>query len=379
VTKPTAANPAILAKIAKLQEQLEAGKLVTAENILPFQSLEEADERARSYRRLVDKTMRQPFLGGLRPSPELVAAAKSSRERWGDLAASIRAGTPPQSLPVARAAALKLPGFNAAGGDPAKVTGALWSAMSDEYFRETLEVENLAADLAGRVRNSPAMNALADSMEHAERMIESARNRSEKDKVFALRSATWLLHRVWQLGVALQVKLLEREAIPNPDADALDAFLRDMDSARGLRHRGISLSRAGGGPPPSATPATLVREPVKIQVPPDGTIRAALPDAQASADVSPPAPNRLPQLAAELYHAHYLLRRVEAFERDHDILERKSIEDLKPGPQREARTKEHEESRRTRIAERGRDYEGRRLQVLHEMTQEADRVLPGLR
>lgn len=370
---PAAADPAGAAKLAKLREQLAAGRRVTGENIVPFATLEEATEKARRYRRLVDKTLRQPFLAGLRPSPELAARVKDSVQRWGEIGAAIRAGTPPASLPSAKVAGLKLAG-NLPAGDPVRMTGALWSAMSDEYFRETLEIENLGADLARQVRNAPGLTSMEDAMEQAEQALERARNLPEADRRFWLRSTAWLLHRVWQRGMELQVKLAERNLIPSPDSETVESFLRDMDAARGLRHRGFSLAPEGGAPAPNRTPATLVRDPRNtIQVPENGAVRATLADARTSVDVAAPAPNRLPQLAAELYHVHYLLRRVEDFERE------PALPAGKPGPERDSRIKEAEEARRTRVAERRRDYEGRRGQILQEMTTEADRVLSGRR
>jgi hypothetical protein len=367
-----AANPEVAAKIAGLRALVAQRQGITADNIQVLPSLQVATEKARSYRRLVDRTLRQPFLAGVNPSPELMQRVKESHGRWGDLARSIRAGKPPESLPTAALVALRLPNFTPPAGESVKLTGALWSKMSDEYFRQTLALENLGADLAKHVRASPKMRELAVAMDRAERLL--ARKVTGPDAEAWRRALTWSLHGVWLLGVELQIKLLERQLTANPEAAGVEEFLKDMDAARGLRHRGISLSREGGAPPPDGTPAELVR------VPSDGTITVAMAGTdRTSVEVAPPAANRLPQLAAELYHAHYLLRQVEDFERAMDVEEKKDVESARTPQERAERLREHLQSRRTRIAERQRDSEGRRLQVVHEMTEEADWVLGGAR
>ena len=359
------ADPAIIARLTELRRLRETRQTLTQAGIQPLASRAAAAERTQRYRNLVDRTLRQPFLSGVRPAPELVQRVTESKARWGSLAAAIRGGKPPESLTAAAIAALHLPDA-APAGDPVKVTGALWAKVSDEYFRQTLTVENLGADLARHVRTSPKMRELAAAMNEAERLLAAA-----GDNALLLRGVTWQLHCVWMLGVELQIKLLERQLTPDPQTAALDDFLRDMDAARGLRHRGFSLSREGGAPPPGDEPAVLVRAPE------DGTIRATVAGAEASVDIAPAAANRLPQLAEELYHVHYLLRQVDEFESQEDATGRRMIEETKPGPEREARLREHLESHRERVALRLRDYEGRRTQVLHEMTEEANRVLGG--
>ena len=359
---PPQANPEIAAKITALRRMLAERERLTAESIQPLASLDAATERALRYRRLVDRTLRQPFLAGLNPSPDLTKRVGEMRARWGSLAGAIRAGKPPASVAAATLAALKLPDMPAAADAP--MTGSLWAKLSDAYFTETLELESLGAGLAAQVRRSENMRALASLMDMAEQQL-TAPAAGAPD----LRRITWRLHRVWMLGAELQIKLLEREAVPDAATEGVAEFLRDMDAARGLRHRGLSLSRAGGAPPPGDAPAVLVRAPA------DGTICAALAGTEASVDVAPPAANLLPQLAEELYHTHYTLLRVEDFERETDSLEKQRIAQAIPGPEREAREREHAESRTRRIAERRSSYAGRRLQVLHEMEEEATRVL----
>jgi hypothetical protein len=357
----------VAAKLARLRQQLADSETVTSQTIEPLASLAAAAERAKLYRRLVDQTLRQPFLGGARPSPELVQRVKESHSRWGEMAGAIRAGKPPRSVSKAAFTTLSLPDVSAASADAVPMTGALWAKMSDEYFKQTLALENLGADLGKHVRRSPKMQELAQAMNKVEQTLALAAAATEPG--IWPRALAWQLHRVRQLGLALQIKLQERDLTPDPDLDGVENFLRDMDAARGLRHRGISLSREGGAPPPNDAPAVLVRAPA------EGTIRASIADAETSVEIAPQAPDRLPQLAAELYHVHYLLRKVEDFEHEDGAIEREMIESSKSAQERAARLAEHLQSQRTRIAERQRDYEGRRLQVIHEMTEEADRVL----
>jgi hypothetical protein len=299
--------------------------------------------------------------------------------RWGDLAGAIRAGKPPRNLSKQTLDRLRLRDVPVSQPETVPMTGDLWAKISDQYFQHTLGIEDLAAREADYQRRSASMRELRDAMESAETAIHLLQKHSEGFlRDHWLRAATNALHKVWRLGVSSQIKVLERQANPDPDLDAVAGFLRDMDAARGLRHSGTSLEQSGGAPPPDGRPKTLTRQPGDartITVPAEGTIRGRQGDAVASVDVAPAEGNRLPELAEELYHTHYTLRHIDDFLMPLDQQERLAVDEARTPEERQANLSYHLKSRRERLAHRQRAHGSRRVGIMHEMTQEADRVL----
>jgi len=341
------ANPEIEQKLSQLREQLAQRKSDTEATIQPLDSLDLIRQRLRQYRQRVDRTERQPFLTGAQLPPDLVAQAKAGQEQWGDLGGAIRAGRPPATIPVETLRRLSLP-TTATG--PVPVTGNLWSALSNDYFAATARVESLAEQRATPIRQSAGMRRLSSQMADAEarlREIEAAADNPESEP--HRRELSWRLLRIWQLLGELQVRRFEQQLKAGPGDQALNQFLVTADSARALRHRGISLTAEGGAPVAAGAPPVLL-----VPTPAGATIRAQLDDTESSVNVKPAAPSRLVVLAAELYHVHYLLANVEEFEREP--------------------TNASALDRENRITARRRDYEGRRLDVLGEIVRETERL-----
>ncbi len=351
-------NPETAARIAALRRELEEHRDLTLATIEPLPTLAACRELAARYRRAVDRTSRQPFLSGLRPAPELVRQVGALQARWGDLARAIRAGDLPPTIAGDRLRALI--GDGAEGNVP--VSGRHWAALSDAYFGEVLQAERLGADFSRQVRNSPAMRALESAMAHAEQALQRVEGLDEGDSVLPRRVITWDLHRVWRLGVELQIRRLESEGSAEAAPASLRSFLQDMDAARGLRHRSLALAPAGGEP--AAT----------LRVPVSGRIQARLGEADVAADIGAATESALPRLAEELYHTHFTLLQAEAFARQDAEEERRTLEALPPGPAREARRAALESSVKQQAEERRRTYEGRRLQLRSEIETEAERV-----
>lgn len=341
-------------------------------------SLEEIRRRLARFRVLFEKLLRQPMLAGAgEPLEELLTSAKRFKDRWGPLADQIRTGRPSKELSPEGA---KIIG----GSSGAKLTGSQWADLSNKYFEEIHAIESRVQRRNDQLGNSPAVTALRKLIEQAEQRLGWVEARASEPDASSWRTELiQMLKNIYRAGQELTSKPV---GLNEAGARPLKGFLRMMDGARELRHRQLQRMPALDQPGDSARPvpheALLKPENpgLVIRAPAGASLQASTDDSEsAPVKIDAGPPSRLPELAADLYHAHYLLGNVERFVAQRDNEEMQFIERNVPAADREKRGAAFLKGAAGRTEALRSRYEVHRDRFYHLMKDEADRVLPTLK
>ncbi len=359
-----------LDRVRRAMAQLRAA---TPESIEPL-SMSEIARRTAKYRRSVDRTVRQPFLMGATPDAELLTQANKWQARWGNLGAAVRSGDPrllgePPKISPGTLSQIS-PESRTSGDAPVRVVGWTWAAISDDYFKGTVEFEQMANREAVKKRESPKLQELIRLMREAEERLESARKSTLDPNEEWRREQTRRLHAIWKLGIELYESRLTSPDRASPDRQTLEAFLRASDSWRGIRENGQPKLSAKAQPTPVA--------PEVVRAPAGRGLGALLAPSEGAATVAPPPPNRLPQLAADLYRAHYHLQNAERMIAANQVNETEIGGALGEPPKDSTRESMKQEFIMKWIETSKQQSETRRTTLLSDITSEFDRVFgPG--